>query len=198
LASGLSHMFHCMSERSYVIWWGVDYVSIVVTVLVGSLVYGRFTFYCLPQQELFFYISLSGLCLSTIMAVLFVTSAGVRNGSFFLYVTFANVLPFAYTIFMKLSHREINSPYAVPNEYLYYWSAMLVLVCLGFVVKGTDIPERCVRKGTVDIIGQSHQFWHILINVGNGMSYLAWHYYLAWRAVTPCPASSFSLLRLNF
>jgi len=83
LASGLSHMFHCMSERSYVIWWGVDYVSIVVTVLVGSLVYGRFTFYCLPQQELFFYISLSGLCLSTIMAVLFVTSAGVRNGSFF-------------------------------------------------------------------------------------------------------------------
>jgi hypothetical protein len=47
-------------------------------------------FYCMISQQIFFYISVLVLLLSTIAAVLFVASPGIRTSSFLLYVLFAN------------------------------------------------------------------------------------------------------------
>ena len=46
ICSGLAHTFYPMSNRAYVIWWGVDYVSILLCIMGYALVMGRFTFYC--------------------------------------------------------------------------------------------------------------------------------------------------------
>ncbi len=54
----------------------------------------------------------------------------------------------------------------VCSNYLWYWFAMLLLVGLGFVIKATYIPERFLSPGKADILGASHQLWHILINTG--------------------------------
>jgi len=189
LVSGFAHLFHCVDERSYVYWWGADYASIVLTILFGSFVYGRFTFYCSDQQELFFILSLVGLCLMTLAAVLFISNSVVRILSFFLYVVFANGLPFFYTIYLKYSP-STRATFDPSDPYIWYWLAMLLLVGLGFVIKATYIPERFVSEKKFDIFGHSHIWWHILINLGNTMSVVAWHYYLVWREKNPCPSSA--------
>jgi hypothetical protein len=45
LCSGLAHLMYPQNERSYVLWWGVDYVSICVSIFCTCAVFGRFTFY---------------------------------------------------------------------------------------------------------------------------------------------------------
>lgn len=90
ICSGLAHAFYVMSQRAFVIWWAVDYVSILLSILGYGLLMGRFTFFCMESQQVFFAISVVVLFLSTIAAVLFVASPGIRTSSFILYILFAN------------------------------------------------------------------------------------------------------------
>jgi len=142
---------------------------------------------CLEQQQMFFYISAIGLCVSTFLTVLFVASPGVRTGSFFLFVAFANGLPFVYQGILIWTPDHPVSTVSVPMEYMYYWMGMLCCVFLGLLVKSSTIPERFF-PGKFDVFFQSHQLWHIFINVGNSLSYFAWVHYLEWRNQTPCPS----------
>jgi len=182
LLSGTSHLLYCQSQKDYVIWWGVDYVSICLAVLGASLVFGRFTFYCSPQQETFFIISIVGLFSSTIISVLFIASAGVRTGSFLLYVVFAIGIPFLYQFSLKFDGAAEND---VPREYLILWAVNLSTVGLGLLVKVTSFPE-VLFPGKCDIFFASHQWWHILINTGNAIGFWVWLTYLEWRHQTPC------------
>lgn len=76
-------------------------MSICISIFCTCAVFGRFSFYCLPDQQSFFYVSLVGLLLSTIISVLFVSSNGVRTGSFLLFVLFATGVPFWYALANK-------------------------------------------------------------------------------------------------
>ena len=182
IASGLAHLLHCQSRRAFVVWWGVDYVSICLCVLCISVCFGRWTFACLPQQQVFFAISECGLFASTIISVLFVASAAVRTGSFILFVAFAVGTPFIYQLSTKW-HGGASSD--VPDDYIMWWVLNSVFVALGLLVKAAMIPER-FWPGKFDIIGSSHQWWHVCITAGNTFVYFAWRSYLRFRAETPC------------
>lgn len=43
LCSGMAHTFYPMSNRAFIIWWGIDYVSILISIMGYGLVMGRFT-----------------------------------------------------------------------------------------------------------------------------------------------------------
>lgn len=186
LCSGLAHLFHCVSERSYLIWWAIDYASIAITILFQSLVFGRFTFYCMESQQIFYYISVSGLFFSTLISVLFVASANVRTYSFLLYVLFAAGVPLAYQVMLKMTPEMPNHHNSdVPLEYLCYWAMLSGTFFLSFLVRGAQLPEAAC-EGKVDNVLSSHQIWHILVNSGNAMAYVVWRKYLIWRATHPC------------
>mgnify|MGYP001322573843 FL=1 len=84
ILSAGAHTFSIMSSYHYVLWWGIDYFSICIAIVCSSLVYSHFTFYCQPQQYIFYVISTVGLLISTLLAVVYVASPGVRVGSFLL------------------------------------------------------------------------------------------------------------------
>jgi predicted membrane channel-forming protein YqfA (hemolysin III family) len=159
LCSGLAHLMYPQNERSYVLWWGVDYVSICVSIFCTCAVFGRFTFYCLPDQQSFFYVSLVGLFLSTVVSVLFVSSNGVRTGSFLLFVLFATGVPFWYSLANKWAGGAAND---APSHYLLLWVASLGCFLVGLIFKSSGFPETmacsCVRPGAFDIVGYSHWF----------------------------------------
>jgi len=182
LCSGLAHLLHCQSRRAYVVFWAVDYISICVCVLAMSIVFGRFTFYCLPQQQVFFNISVCGLFLSTIVSVVFVSSAAIRTGSFILFVLFANGVPFVYQLTTRVAGGASED---IPNEYLMWWCLNSALVSMGLLIKATSIPERFF-PGKLDNWGASHQWWHLFVTSGNVLTYFAWRTYLDWRHRTPC------------
>ncbi len=183
LCSGLAHVFHGMSQRAFILWWGLDYASILVATMAGCAVSGRFAFYCMGAQQTFFYVSLGGLFLSTLISVLFIAHSTVRTSSFSLYVVFAFCVPFSYQLYLK--H---NVPgHDVPDTYIVLQLLNIACVCLGLLIKAVSVPERWAPGSILDYLGNSHQIWHIFVNGGNAVSYFAWRIYLDWRFDNPCP-----------
>jgi len=187
IASGLAHLMYPQNERAYVVWWGIDYASICLSIFCTCAVFGRFAFYCLPDQQSFFYVSLTGLFLSTIVSVLFVSSNAVRTGSFLLFVLFSTGVPLWYTLGQKWAGGAAND---VPSAYLLLWLVSLGCFAVGLTFKSSGFPESitcggCIRPGTFDVWGGSHANWHLCINAGNAL-YPIWRHYLQWRLENKC------------
>eukprot|EP00455_Lapot_gusevi_P050936 TRINITY_DN7491_c0_g1_i5.p1 TRINITY_DN7491_c0_g1~~TRINITY_DN7491_c0_g1_i5.p1 ORF type:complete len:181 (+),score=25.12 TRINITY_DN7491_c0_g1_i5:51-593(+) len=180
----MAHMFYCINERAYILWWGIDYASICFAVCMASLVYGHFTFYCNIQQEIFFFLSVIGLFISTILSVLFVASASIRTGSFVLYVSFANAVPLIYQVVFKIGQIAGND---VPSQYVTLWTLVIGVSSVGLILKATSFPELCC-PGKLDVWFSSHQWWHCCINFSQFLTFWSWKSYLAWRQSNTCPS----------
>jgi adiponectin receptor len=63
--------------------------------------------------------------------------------------------------------------------------AMGIMYGVGALIYATRIPERW-KPGTFDIIGNSHQLFHILVVAGAYTHYHGGLLYLKWRDVTGC------------
>ncbi|KAG8471179.1 hypothetical protein KFE25_009600 [Diacronema lutheri] len=186
LCSGAAHLFYCAyGPLWYTLWWSVDYVSICAAILAVSLVCARNAFYCEPELAHLFFVCSSGLLCTSMIAVLFSASSSVRAFSFLLFVLFCNVVPLCYQLFSKLGGFYHND---APWAYIYFWVASLATFFLGLVVKSTAVPE-AFAPGRFDLVGSSHQLWHVCINVAFVLGTLVpWRIYADWRAGVPCPA----------
>jgi adiponectin receptor len=76
----------------------------------------------------------------------------------------------------------------VAYQTLYMEISMGIMYGLGALIYATRIPERW-KPGTFDIIGNSHQLFHILVVAGAYTHYQGGLLYLKWRDVTGCPTS---------
>lgn len=56
---------------------------------------------------------------------------------------------------------------------------------LGVVVYATRVPERW-KPGKFDLVGNSHQLFHVLVIAGAYTHYLAGLVYLEWRDTERC------------
>lgn len=186
LCSAAAHLFYCAADsRWYALWWSVDYVSICAAILAVSLVCARNAFFCEPELAHLFFVCSSGLLCTSMIAVLFSASSSVRACSFLLFVLFCNVVPLCYQLFSKLGGWYHND---APWLYIHYWVASLGTFLLGLVIKSCALPEACA-PGRFDLVGSSHQLWHVCINVAFVFgTLLPWRVYADWRAGVPCPA----------
>ncbi len=182
IISGAAHTFSCESSYKYVLWWGMDYFSICVAIVSSSLIYSRFTWYCEPQQYIFYVISTVGLLISTLVSVLYVASGGVRLGSFILLICLANVLPLVWQITLQYTADEGEK---VPPEFLFFWISGGGLMVLGLLIKSSMIPEICC-PGKFDLCASSHNWWHLCINGGFVALYPAIEIYLKFRKGNMC------------
>jgi adiponectin receptor len=186
LCSAAAHLLYCATERRlYALWWSVDYVSICLAILAVSLVCARNAFFCEPELGHLFFVCSSGLLCTSLIAVLCTASSSVRAFSFLLFVLFCNVVPLCYTLLSKLDGWYHND---APWAYIYSWVVSLLVFLLGMVIKSASVPEACA-PGAFDLVGSSHQLWHVCINVAFVFGTLVpWRIYADWRATAPCPA----------
>jgi len=187
LLSAGAHTYSIISSYHYVLWWGIDYFSICIAIVCSSLVYSHFTFYCQPQQYIFYVISTVGLLISTLLAVVYVASPGVRVGSFLLLILLANVMPLTWQIVIQFTTKEEGL--IVPAGYLIKWGVALGIMGVGLIIKSSMIPEICSTRNKFDYIFNSHNWWHVCINGGFIFMFPAISTYLEWRKNTICPAS---------
>jgi len=66
-----------------------------------------------------------------------------------------------------------------------YEIVMLSFYGIGVTVYALRIPERWL-PGKFDLIGHSHQLWHVLVIAGAYTHYLAGLVYLSWREIDGC------------
>lgn len=93
----------------------------------------------------------------------------------------SGIVPCVHKIFMYQD--EVQA-----YEALYMEAQMFVIYALGGLVYATRIPERW-RPGAFDIIGNSHQLFHVLVVWAAYVHYQGGLIYLQWRDVKGCPLS---------
>ncbi len=191
LCSGLAHLLHATTAQGYIVWWSCDYASICLAILATSIVYGRLSFYCMAPLQIVFFTCAAGLLSTTLVAVLAVSSAGLRAMSFILFAVFCSGAPFVYQLGVRFTNFGPSHGLSldVPIEYLALWGGSIGAFLLGLVIKTASFPERLIQRPWSDLFFASHHWWHMAVNGAFALNVAAWDIYFNWRIEQPpCPA----------
>ncbi|XP_022094168.1 membrane progestin receptor gamma-B-like [Acanthaster planci] len=165
LVSSTAHLFNCISERIHHICFFFDYSAISIYGLATCLMYNVYIF---PQSlmnsayhELYFPISvvISLLCTFLACAARLVKWKMLRISAFSTQYLFCS-FPLLYRCVFCEDH-DCDHPGAI-QFHVYQF----ILCTVTVLVYGSRFPE-VVAPGKFDIVGHSHQFFHIFSSLAN-------------------------------
>lgn len=160
ICSSLAHIFACHSKRFYLFFWRLDYAGISVMIICSFFAPIYYTFSCHPYSRLFYLTSITLLGSLAIFTLLAPALSSGRFRSFratlFLAMGFSGVLPAAHAVILYWD----NNP-QVPLA-LGYEVVMGLLYAAGAGFYTSRIPERW-KPGAFDIVGHSHQIFHVFV-----------------------------------
>lgn len=174
MCSAIYHAFHCISDRASQILSRLDYAGISI-LITGScfppFVYG---FYCQP-----FYSQLYLTLIAIVSIIVFIVSLGEKIHEFEYAVVkstmygglvFCAILPVCHLIYLNVTATgESDNLDFIPS--IPYYVAMILCYLVGLIIYATKYPERCC-PGKFDLLGHSHQIWHICVLLGIVFTYL--------------------------
>jgi len=191
LCSAIFHLFYCLSHKANQILLRLDYAGISI-LITGScfppLVYG---FYCQPFYSKL-YLSIIGV---TSVIVFFVSlgdkihSAPYRKLKALMYGglgIFAG-LPVIHLVYLTLTMTDQNGNLNFSTSLPYYVS-MGVTYLGGLSIYAAKCPER-FNPGKFDILGHSHQIWHVCVLLGIILTYFGAFDNYYTRIEMPCVGS---------
>ncbi|KAL3840685.1 hypothetical protein ACJIZ3_025276 [Penstemon smallii] len=159
ICSSISHLFACHSKRFYYFFWRLDYVGISLMIVCSFF---PPIYYTLIDQPYWRIIYLSSITLVGILVVITLLAPALSSGRFrsfraalFFCMGFSGVIPATHALLLHRDHPQILVS-------LGYEIAMGLLYATGAVFYVTRIPERW-RPGAFDIVGQSHQIFHVFV-----------------------------------
>ncbi|KAI3446706.1 hypothetical protein Pfo_003371 [Paulownia fortunei] len=157
--STISHLFACHSRRFYYFFWRLDYVGISLMIVCSFFAPIYYTF---SDQPYWRFLYLSSITLVGILVVITLLAPALSGGRFrsfratlFLCMGFSGVIPATHAVILHWAHPQIRGS-------LGYEIAMGLLYGAGAVFYVTRIPERW-KPGAFDIVGHSHQIFHIFV-----------------------------------
>ncbi|XP_073156584.1 heptahelical transmembrane protein 3-like [Henckelia pumila] len=157
--SSTSHLFSCHSRRFYYFFWRLDYAGISLMIVGSFFAPLYYTFLDHPYWRLLY---LSSIALVGILVVTTLLAPSLSSGEYrgfraalFLCMGFSGVIPAAHGLVLYWDHPQIIAS-------LGYEIAMGILYGLGAVFYVTRIPERWM-PGAFDIVGHSHQIFHVFV-----------------------------------
>ncbi|XP_057767183.1 heptahelical transmembrane protein 2-like [Salvia miltiorrhiza] len=157
--STVSHLFACHSRRFYFFFWRLDYVGISLMIVCSFFAP---IYYAFSDQPLWRLLYLSSITLVGILVVVTLLAPSLSSGRFrsfraalFLCMGFSGVIPATHAVALHCDHPLILGS-------LCYEIVMGLLYGVGAVFYVTRIPERW-RPGAFDIVGHSHQIFHVLV-----------------------------------
>ncbi|KAG8372493.1 hypothetical protein BUALT_Bualt12G0071800 [Buddleja alternifolia] len=157
--SSISHLFACHSRRFYFFFWRLDYAGISLMIVSSFFSPLYYTFSDHPYW-LFLYlflITLIGILVVVTLLAPSLSSPRFRSfrAALFLCMGFSGVIPATHAVILHWDHPQIIVS-------LGYEIAMGVLYGVGAVFYVSRIPERW-KPGAFDIVGHSHQIFHVFV-----------------------------------
>ncbi|KAE9609745.1 hypothetical protein Lalb_Chr07g0179311 [Lupinus albus] len=141
-----------------------------------------YVFLCEPHWQLLYHIGITGMGLFTIITLL---SPSLSTGKYRAYramlfcsMGLFGIVPTIHACFLNWSNHRRNGTLA-------YEIAMSLSYLIGTLFYVTRIPERW-KPGWFDIVGHSHQIFHVLVVVGALTHYAATLKMLNWRDSLGC------------
>jgi len=184
IMSAAYHTLSCHSHTVKVVFNKLDYVGISMLIVGSYIPWTYYGFYCHTTHRAVYLIAISILCIITIivtMARRFATPV-YRPIRALLYVVLGcfGIIPATHFIVMKGWEAAVTE---LRPDYMLTMGGMYIL---GAALYGSRIPER-LMPGKCDLVGQSHQIFHILV-VGAALLHLKGVYEMADFRFSPAGA----------
>ncbi|KAL1531080.1 heptahelical transmembrane protein 2-like isoform X1 [Salvia divinorum] len=157
--SSVSHLFGCHSRRYHYYFWRLDYTGISLMIVCSFFTPIFYIFADHPYWR-FFYLS-SVILLGAAVVVTLLTpslSTGCTRSfraTLFLCMGFSGVVPATHAVILHWDQPQILVS-------LVYEVVMGLMYGVGAVIYITRVPERW-KPGAFDIVGHSHQIFHVFI-----------------------------------
>ncbi|XP_006350145.1 heptahelical transmembrane protein 2-like [Solanum tuberosum] len=183
--SSVSHLFACHSHKFTLFFWRLDYSGISIMIICSFFAPVYYTFCCQPHWCLLY---LSSITLVGILVIITLFAPALTSGTFrsfravlFLAMGFSGVIPAAHAVSLYFHHPQVLVA-------LVYEITMGLLYAAGAVFYVTRFPERW-KPGTFDLVGQSHQIFHVLVVAAALSHSIATLVIMDWRqGLPPCNA----------
>ncbi|PIN08244.1 hypothetical protein CDL12_19201 [Handroanthus impetiginosus] len=175
--STISHLFACHSRRFYYFFWRLDYTGISLMIVSSFFAPIYYAFSDHPNYLLLYLSSITFLGILVVVTLLAPTLSTSRFRSFraalFLSMGFSGVIPATHAVVLYWNDSLVLGA-------LGYEIAMGVLYGVGAVFYVTRIPERW-KPGAFDIVGHSHQIFHVFVVVAALAHSVATLIVMEWR-----------------
>lgn len=174
----LSASYHTLMNHSYwmcSICLRVDYSGIIFLIL-GSFISGVYVgFYCMPTLQIVYWTMIGVLGISALVLVLHPQMQGIayRNtkAMVFTLTALSGFAPIGHGLYLY-GWNDMWERSGMP-----YWFLEGAFYGFGVLLFATRFPE-CWKQETFDIIGSSHQLFHILVVCGASVH--LWGVWDAW------------------
>ncbi|KAM0950435.1 hypothetical protein DsansV1_C04g0041381 [Dioscorea sansibarensis] len=182
LTSSLCHLLISHSEKMAYLMLRLDYIGIASLIVTSFYTQVFYSFICFP---FFFnlymsFITVFGAATVIISFLPIFQTARFRNirATLFFSMGVSGVVPIMHKVIF-FSDR--------PEAMLSAWYELLmgVFYGLGVIIYAARVPERWI-PGRFDLVGHSHQLFHLLVLGGAYTHYLAGLVYLSWRDAEVC------------
>ncbi|KAJ8528134.1 hypothetical protein K7X08_021826 [Anisodus acutangulus] len=183
--SSISHLFACHSHKFTLFFWRLDYSGISIMIICSFFAPVYYTFCCQPYWRLFY---LTSITIVGILVIITLFAPSLTSGKFrsfraalFLAMGFSGVIPAAHAVSLYFHHPQVLAA-------LVYEIAMGLLYAAGAVFYVTRFPERW-KPGAFDLVGHSHQIFHVLVVAAAFAHSIATLVIMDWRrGLPPCNA----------
>ncbi|KAL8502399.1 hypothetical protein ACS0TY_021521 [Phlomoides rotata] len=157
--STVSHLFACHSRRFYYFFWRLDYTGISI-MIIGS--FFAPIYYTFSDHPYWRFTYLSAIIVFGILVVVTLFAPVLSSGRFrsfraalFVCMGCSGVIPATHAVFLHCDQPTVLGS-------LGYEILMGLLYGVGAVFYVTRIPERW-RPGVFDVVGHSHQIFHVFV-----------------------------------
>lgn len=184
--SAVSHLLACHSRRLNLFFWRLDYAGISLMIVTSFVPPIYYVFLCHPAARIAYLSIIATLGFLAIFTLLAPALCAPRFRAFraalFLAMGFSGVVPAVHALWLHWEHREAHVVLGLEL-------AMAIAYASGAGVYVSRIPERW-WPGEFDLVGHSHQIFHVLVLVGAITHYAATTVLLDWRdrSMTSCSA----------
>ncbi|KAF3338136.1 heptahelical transmembrane protein 4-like protein [Carex littledalei] len=182
LISTICHLISCHSEQTAYISLRLDYAGISALIVTSFYPLVYYSFLCDPfYRHLYMgFITIFGI------ATVLVSMVPVFQMPSFRHVRAALFSCMGVSGFVPVVHKLIWFHYRPEVVASTVFEAFMgMFYGLGVMIYATRVPERWF-PGKFDLVGHSHQLFHLLVIAGAYTHYLAGLEYLKWRDVQQC------------
>ncbi|GJM95572.1 hypothetical protein PR202_ga12330 [Eleusine coracana subsp. coracana] len=183
LTSSACHLLLCHSEHAAYLTLRLDYAGIAALIAASFYPLSYYTFLCHPSTQRLYMASITFLGAAAATASLLPAFQAPRlrplRAALFSAMGASGVVPIAH----KLVIYGATAPGAVASAR--FEALMGACYGVGVVVYAARVPERWA-PGRFDLVGHSHQLFHLFVVAGAYAHYLAGLEYLKWRDFDKC------------
>ncbi|CAN6243289.1 unnamed protein product [Urochloa humidicola] len=175
--SATAHLLACHSRRATAVFWQLDYAGISVMIVASFVPPVYYAFLCDPAPRILYLSGITALGTMVVGALLSPSCSSPRyrrlRASLFLAMGLSGVLPALHALWLNWGHAACYLALGLEV-------AMGIAYAVGAWVYVSRVPERW-RPGVFDVVGHSHQIFHVLVLVGAVTHYVAVAVLIHWR-----------------